>query len=680
MNLFISKSGILLYGICALSLLRPLSLSAQQKDKSDTPLFQEKFRPQFHLTPVKGWVNDPTALVYVNGLYQVNKRLAVSTDLIHWKLEMLPNGFNPNDSVGEMSGSAVVDVNNTSGFGINGKPPLVSIWSGLRFKDMRQYQCISYSNDEGRTWTRYDKNPVIDIGSTEFRDPQVFWYGKDKKWVMVVALAAERKVKFYGSSDLKNWTFLSDFGPAGADNGVWECPDIFALPVDGNKAHIKWVLEVSVQPTGGQYFVGSFDGTRFIADADFKRKTREHTAFAGNILFDFEKDLTGWEVEGSAFSASPYGGSMPMQGAVLGYKGKKLVNSFFHGDSTVGKITSPSFLLNKRFLNFMIGGGEHPGTLLVNLIVDNQIAKTQTGPNTEALQWVSWNIAQWKGKPARIEIVDQEKGGFGHITVDQVTLSDQAARNEIPKAFWLDYGPDYYAVRSWVNGPAGDERRISVAWMSNWLYAEAIPTTPWKGIHTFPRVVELKTFPQGIRLVQNPIPEIQLLRENHFNHQEINIGPVPAPVRFPHDKNAYELVAEIDPKNSKEVGFNLCVGKNEKTVVRYDVLSKTIHIDRRASGLTAFSKTFPGSYAAPFALNKDGKLKLRILVDQCSIEVFAGEGETTLTTQVFPEANSLGVEVFSVGGNATLKRLDTWSLRPIWENSQENITHVNPTE
>ena len=137
-------------------------------------LFNEKFRPQYHLTPISGWVNDPTALVYVDGYYHFNKGLAVSKDLIHWERANIQKPFNSNDSVAEMSGSAVLDINNTSGFGINGKPPIVSIYSGLRFRDIRQFQCISYSNDGGFTWKQYEKNPVIDIGSTEFRDPQVF--------------------------------------------------------------------------------------------------------------------------------------------------------------------------------------------------------------------------------------------------------------------------------------------------------------------------------------------------------------------------------------------------------------------------------------------------------------------------------------------------------------------------
>jgi sucrose-6-phosphate hydrolase SacC (GH32 family) len=283
------------------------------------------------------------------------------------------------------------------------------------------------------------------------------------------------------------------------------------------------------------------------------------------------------------------------------------------------------------------------------------------------LKWASWDVAGFKGQQATIEIIDNEKGGFGHITVDQIMLSDQPAKNEMPKAFWIDYGPDYYAVRSWVNGPAGDDRRISVAWMSNWLYAQEIPTKPWKGIHTFPRTVELKTFPEGIRMIQNPITEIKMLRGKSYHLNQRTITTTASPISFSHDKNSYELIAEIDPLTSKEVGFNLCVGGNEKTIINYNVANQTISIDRTASGLTSFSKSFPGIYTAPLQLNSNKKLKLHILVDQCSVEVFGNDGKAALTCQVFPNIKSLGIEAFSKGGNAMLTNLDAWTLLPFWE-------------
>ena len=167
------------------------------------------------------------------------------------------------------SGSAVVDWNNTSGFGEGGDPPLVAVYTGAR--EGNQSQFIAYSNDRGRTWTRYAGNPVLDIGSGEFRDPKVFWYEPEGKWVMAVVVATEHKVSFYSSPDLKQWMHLSDFGPMAATGGVWEVPDLFELPVDGDSTNTRWVLQVDLNPggpaggSGGQIFVGDFDGTRFTA-------------------------------------------------------------------------------------------------------------------------------------------------------------------------------------------------------------------------------------------------------------------------------------------------------------------------------------------------------------------------------------------------------------------------------
>jgi sucrose-6-phosphate hydrolase SacC (GH32 family) len=641
-------------------------IQAQHKSvTSASTYFNEQWRPRYHLTPIKGWVNDPTALVYVNGLYQVNKRMAVSRDLIHWKRSDRKNLYNQKDSVGEMSGSAVLDVNNTSGFGKNGKPPLVSIYSGLRFRDIRQFQCISYSNDEGLTWTKYDRNPVIDIGSTEFRDPQVFWYPAENKWLMVVAWADKRKIRFYSSPNLKEWTFLSDFGPAGADNGVWECPDFFPLPVDDNKQNIKWVLETSVQPAGGQYFLGSFDGKTFVVDENFNLQTRKKSP-VGTLVFDFENDLSGWKKEGDAFNGSPSAGQLPMQGAILNYEGNKLVNSFYYGDSTIGRLISPVFKITNKYINFLVGGGDDADQLSINLIVGTKKVRSATGTNTEVLSWKNWDVSEYIGKDATIEIVDSKTGGFGHILADQFILSNEPARNETPEAFWIDYGPDFYAVRSWVNGPENDDRRIWSAWMSNWLYANQVPTKTWKGIHTFPRTVRLKTFPEGVRLIQQPIAEIATLRSKYFHAVNIPINVSNTPLSFKPARNSYEMIAEIYPGKSTQVRLNFFVGRNEKTILNYDVVNQLLSIDRSNSGNVSFSKSFPGVYTAPLKLNRNGKIILHILVDQCSIEVFGNDGESTITCQVFPETKSIGIEIYSIGGNANLAKLDAWELLPFW--------------
>ena len=229
---------------------------------------------------------------------------AVSKDLLHW--QHLPVAVPEENGVMIFSGSAVVDEKNTSGFGLSGKPPMVAIYTGYHPTDGRQDQRLAYSTDRGRTWTKYSGNPVIDIQSTDFRDPKVFWYERGKRWIMAVALAAERKVRFYASPDLKRWTHLSDFGPAGAIGGAWECPDLFELPVDGKPGRTEWVLIVNVNPggvaggSGAQYFIGSFDGTRF----SLEREAKLLSAPRGDILADFERaSYDSWMITSSKDSA-----------------------------------------------------------------------------------------------------------------------------------------------------------------------------------------------------------------------------------------------------------------------------------------------------------------------------------------------------------------------------------------
>jgi fructan beta-fructosidase len=190
----------------------------------------------------------------------------------------LPLALSEQGEIMMFSGSAVIDFANTSGFGENGQPPMVAIYTGhceeskqtKRVEDQR----LAYSNDRGRTWTHYSGNPVIDIGSPEFRDPKVFWHEATGRWIMVVVLSNEKKMRLYASPDLKNWTQLSEFGPAGAwrDPIIWECPDLFPLEVEGEPSVTKWVLIVSINPggpaggSGTQYFVGDFDGAWFTPD------------------------------------------------------------------------------------------------------------------------------------------------------------------------------------------------------------------------------------------------------------------------------------------------------------------------------------------------------------------------------------------------------------------------------
>lgn len=243
-----------------------------------------QWRPAYHFTPPQNWTNDPNGLFYQDGTFHLyyqhnpfeNKwghmswGHATSRDLVRWQHlpVAIPERVTPDTTTWIFSGCAVVDTANTSGFSINGKAPVVAIFTAHLPKQKKECQYLAYSNDNGNTYTLYDHNPIIDLDMADFRDPNVFWYAPTKSWVMTVALVNEHQVRFYGSKDLKHWEKLSDFGPAGYTKNGWECPSLLRLPVAGSKEE-KWVLFVSCFQDHGplmQYYTGSFDGKQFHND------------------------------------------------------------------------------------------------------------------------------------------------------------------------------------------------------------------------------------------------------------------------------------------------------------------------------------------------------------------------------------------------------------------------------
>lgn len=273
----------------------------------------EAHRPLFHFTPDSMWMNDPNGMVYYEGEYHLFYQYypdstvwgpmhwghAVSEDLVHW--ERLPVALYP-DSLGYIfSGSAVIDWGNSSGLGENGRPPMVAIFThhdpegDKAGRDDFQYQSIAYSLDKGRTWTKYAGNPVLpNPGIRDFRDPKVFWHKASEKWVM--ALAVDDHIRFYSSPNLLSWQYESEFGKGiGGQGGVWECPDLFALPLEG-RAEPMWVLLVSINPgapnggSGTQYFLGDFDGRRFQMAPDFAKKVAEDTLSGNPYWIDYGRD------------------------------------------------------------------------------------------------------------------------------------------------------------------------------------------------------------------------------------------------------------------------------------------------------------------------------------------------------------------------------------------------------
>ncbi|MFC0216741.1 GH32 C-terminal domain-containing protein [Paenibacillus chartarius] len=479
---------------------------------SDPNAYKEPYRPQYHLSPVSGNLSDPNGMVYFEGeyhqFYQNSGQWghAVSRDLLHW--EHLPVAL-VRDSLGEIwSGSAVVDARDTSGF-FGGKPGLVAIFT--HFKGGVQSQSIAYSSDRGRTWTKYEGNPVLpNPGLKDFRDPKVFWHQPTQAWVMVVSV--DNRVRFYTSPDLKAWTMSGEFGSEhGSHAAVWECPDLFELPVEGTKRK-RWVLVVSIgnndatKGSTAQYFIGSFDG-----------KT-------------------------------------------------------FHNDN------QPSDVL------------------------------------------------------------------------------------------WTDYGKDFYAAVSYSDIPAKDGRRIWLGWMSNWRYPFAMPTGGWKGNLSIPRELRLRNIPgQGLRLIQEPVKELQALRGKQVTlpKQQLAAGRNPfAGIRG----TSYELAADLTVQPGAIATFKLRQGAGQETAVSYDAAAEKLSLDRTRSGSTAFEKGFAEVMTAPLRL-KEGKLKLRMFVDESSIEVFANDGEAVMSAIVFPDPTSSGLELTAdapEAGGVILNEAQYYPLRSVW--------------
>lgn len=242
-------------------------------------MYRERNRPQYHFTTRRGWINDPNGMIFYEGeyhlFYQHNPYErewenmswghAVSKDMVHW--QELPTALSP-DSMGTMfSGSTVIDYENTAGFNKGNTPAMVAFFTVDNPE--KQVQCMAYSLDKGRTWTKYSKNPLIDSkakwNSKDTRDPRVFWYKPSKHWVMVLNERDGHSI--YTSKNLKVWQFQSHL------TGFWECPDLFELPVDGNKNKIKWVM----YGASASYMIGSFDGKTF------KPESGKHYYTTGSI-------------------------------------------------------------------------------------------------------------------------------------------------------------------------------------------------------------------------------------------------------------------------------------------------------------------------------------------------------------------------------------------------------------
>jgi fructan beta-fructosidase len=331
-------------GSCLLIILCAFMIACRTDSKKESTYYQETYRPQFHFSPEKNWINDPNGLVYLDGEYHLFYQYnpygdkwghmswghAVSTDLLHW--QHLPVALTEyadrltGDSTMIFSGTAIIDKNNSAGFGSNA---MIAIYTSNVHKDnkgLAQHQSLAYSTDKGRTWKRYDKNPVLNINRKDFRDPKVFWHEPKQKWVMVLVVPDLYTVQFYESKNLLTWKLTGEFTGIGDTTRIWECPDLYELKIEGQPNKTKWVLSLSgghpqgPKFVGMQYFVGEFDGNTFHADStQYPRYVDYGKDFYAGIVYNNLPDqrtiMIGWLnnwTYANQLPTSPWRGAMSL--------------------------------------------------------------------------------------------------------------------------------------------------------------------------------------------------------------------------------------------------------------------------------------------------------------------------------------------------------------------------------
>jgi len=469
---------------------------------------RETFRPTYHFSPLYGWMNDPNGMVYKDGEYHLFYQYnpygskwgnmswghAISQDLVNWK--HLPVAIAP-DALGTIfSGSAVVDFDNTAGFGAGA---IIAIYTQ---NSDRQVQSIAYSTDNGRTFNKYENNPVLTSDARDFRDPKVFWHKETQHWIMLLAVGQEMQI--FSSPNLKDWTFESRFGEGqGAHGGVWECPDLFELPVEGTNEK-KWVLLCNLNPGGPfggsatQYFVGSFNGKEFVNESPSKTK-------------------------------------------------------------------------------------------------------------------------------------------------------------------WMDWGKDHYATVTWSDAP--DNRRIAIAWMSNWQYANDVPTSQYRSPNSVPRDLSLFTVDGETYLQSAPSPELLALRDASKKRSFKVNGTRTIKEMIPGNDGAYEIELTIENQHADVIGFRLYNDKGEEVDMQYDMKENKFSMDRRKSGEVSFNENFPMLTWTAIESGKEA-LKLRLFVDKSSVEAFGDGGRFAMTNQVFPSEPYNHIDFYSKGGAYKVDSFVIYKLKP----------------
>ncbi len=569
-------------------------------------------RPQIHFTPEKNWINDPNGLVYFDGEYHLFYQHnpfgdtwghmswghAVSQDLLTW--QHLPIAIPESDDLMAFSGSVVVDWHNSAGLQEGDNPVLVALYTGYRPSDGHQAQFLASSQDRGRTWVRFGDKPVLDIDSTDFRDPKVFRFHDE--WRMLIALPAERKVAFYGSRDLKTWTELSTFGPAGAYGGAWECPDLWELPVENREGQSVWVLQVDLDRrgvaggSGGQYFLGTFDGVRFLPASGTHRRS----------LPDIEPNLKlEWTVKGEGLSVEPYGISS--------------------SESGVGEAVSAPFLLEEPYFSFAVLGGRDAENLSFELWVDGEMVAQTTGFNGTVSDRLNWDVSEYLGKQAKVRLVDASSSLWGWLAVGSFAQTPEPSPSSVELGTWVDFGPDFYAGVSFSEAPNGP---VWLAWMNDWLYAESTPTSPWRGSMSLPRTLGVRQLSTGQHLVQRPVPQFleALGPATEWTWEKLTQADQETELFLP-TSGLLELVWKRG--ESSELGLNL-----NGLHLQWQPNSAQILITR-GPGQEFSHPEFSRQVRVPL-LEQPERLSLQAVLDEGSVELFFQGGTAVATFLTFP--------------------------------------------
>ena len=635
---------------------------------SGQDFYKEVFRPQYHLSPQWGWMGDPNGMIYFNNNYHLlwwghalSEDLVYWTEYSHFAMKDDPGGF------GYWSGSVVADTGNTAGFNSLEDTALIAIYT--MHYDNTGIEKVGISSSLNHiTFQYYTGNPVINIDQTNFRDPQVFWDSQINKWVMVITSSVKRAIDIYTSEDLKNWGYASSFDHKGAKDQVWEVPDLFRLPVNGDSTNMKWIMTCGMGPNRMQYWVGDFDGTAFTLDPMDNHFTGNHVP--GVVFEDFEdNNYSNWEVQGTAFGNGPVSGTLPDQQQVNGFIGNSFVNSYKNGDGTTGKLISPEFEIDKPYINFLIGGGKNSECEIRLFVNQDLVASKSSLSDQEHLRWTGIDVSNWKGQNARIEIVDEATGGWGHILLDQIVFSDVLYDTRVENASWADWGTDFYAARSFRNYSEKQlDSKIWIGWMGNWTYARYVPTDPWKGHQSIPRELELQHGENGYQLIQYPFSGLSKLRLDSVCLTNTQVNDQYTIEGFNPEWNVYEMKFSIRITEKSQI-FSVDMANNgigNYMTLGFDAKTSRIFIDRSKMRNNFSNPAYTSTMYAPLKIPEDSILDFHVFVDQSSVEVFANNYKTVLSALAFSKPSATGITFHSEGNTTDLISLEAYKIKSIW--------------